>query len=145
MKHPQDLAAELAVMFPNADMQKIADCACCIFTLMWCLYIEPDDIEAIKMVQTMRKKGIIRNDCVVLWYEVVPYLTGRKLKEVKFTDIKSLKGIKKRTPVLMAKEGNKKGVGHWVGVENARIKFNPKAYSVNVAEGKPVEMRELIF
>lgn len=145
MNHPQTLAEELAKMFPNADMQKIADFSCCILVVMWCLYIEPDDIEAIKMVQKMRKEGIIRDDCVVFWYKVVPYLTGRELKEVKFTDIKSLKGIKKRTPVLMAKEGNAKGVGHWVGVENARIKFNPKVYSVNVAEGRPTEMRELIF
>ena len=145
MKTPQTLAKELARMFPNTDMQKIADLACCAFVVMWCLYIEPDDIEAIKIVQNMRKKGVIRDDCVVLWYKVVPYLTGRELKEVKFTDINSIKKIKARTPVLYAKEGNAKGIGHWVGVENGKIGFNPQDYSVNVAEGKPVEMRELVF
>ena len=145
MKNPQTLAEELAQMFPNTDMKIISENACCILTLMWCLYIEPDDIEAIKIVQNMRLKNIIKSDCVVIWKDAVRYLTGRELKGVEFTKIKSLKGIKERTPVLMACDGNAEGVGHWVGVQNGRIRFNSKKYSKNVAEGKPVEMRKLIF
>ena len=145
MKHPQTLAKELNKIFPNPDLKIIGDKACCAFVLQWVLGIEQDDIEAIKTVQNMRLKRKIDTDCTVFWYEAVPYLIGRPLKEVRFKDITSIKNIKKRTLVLMAKEENKKGVGHWVGVENGRIKFNPLDYSVNVAEGRPVEMRELIF
>lgn len=43
----------------------------------------------------------------------------------------------------MAKAGNAEGDGHWVGIENEKIKFNPKKYSVNVEKGKPVEARIL--
>lgn len=143
MNHPQDLAKELNELFPNKDMKIIADNACCAFVLMWCLGIEPDDIEAIKTVQRMRANGSLRQDCVVYWYKAVSYLTGRELEKVDFTQIKTLLKIKERTPVLMAKPGNAEGVGHWVGVEDGRIRFNPKKYSVNVAEGKPVEMRVL--
>lgn len=145
MKHPQTLAKELNEMFPNPDMKIIGDNACCALVLQWVLRIEQDDIEAIKTVQRMRKKGKIKSDCTVLWFEAVPYLCGSPLKDVKKLKINSLRGIKKRTMVLMAKEGNAEGVGHWVGVENGRIGFNPLEYSVNVAEGRPVEMRELIF
>ena len=145
MKNPQTLAEELAKMFPNADMKIIGENACCIITLMWCLHIEPDDIEVIKTVQNMRIKKVINSDCTVRWFDAVKYLTGRELKYVEFTKIKSLRGIKERTPVLMACEGNAEGVGHWVGVENGRIRFNSKSYSKNVAEGRPVEMRKLIF
>ena len=145
MKHPQTLAKELNKMFPNPDLEIIGDNACCAFVLQWVLGIEQDDLDAIKTVQNMRNKKKIGKDCTVYWYDAVPYLIGRPLKEVKYSNITSLKGIKKRTLVLMAKEGNAKGVGHWVGVENGRIKYNPLEYSVNVAEGRPVEMRELVF
>lgn len=143
MKYPQDLAKELYQLFPNEDLKKIYDYACCAFVTMWCLEIEPEDVDAIKIVQTMRKKEIIRDDCVVYWYKIVPYLTGRELESVEFKKITSLRGIKARTPVLIAKEGNAQGEGHWVGVENSKIKFNPKRYSVNVENGKPVEARIL--
>ena len=143
MKNPQTLAEELNKEFPNPDLEMIGANACCALVLMWCLGIEPDDLEAIRTVQRMRKVQVLRNDCVVYWYKAVPFLTGRELENVEFKKITSLKGIKTRTPVLMAKPGNAEGVGHWVGVENGRIRFNPKKYSVNVAEGKPVEMRVL--
>ena len=145
MKHPQTLAIELNKMFPNPDLEIIGKNACCALVLQWVLGIEQNDLDAIKTVQNMRKKGKIKSDCTVLWYEAVPYLCGRPLKELKKTKITSLKGIKKRTIVLMAKEGNADGVGHWVGVEGGKIRFNPLEYSVNVSEGRPVEMRELIF
>ena len=145
MKHPQTLAKELNEMFPNPDLKIIGDNACCAFVLQWALGIEQDDIDAIRTVQNMRKKGKIKSDCTVLWYEAVPYLCGKPLRDLKKTKITSLRGIKKRTIVFMAKEGNAEGEGHWVGVENGRIKCNPLAYSVNVAEGRPIEMRELIF
>ena len=143
MKAPQTLAKELNKQFPNENLKIIGDNACCAFVLMWCLGIDPSDIEAIQTVQRMREAQVLRKDCVVLWYKAVPYLTGRELVDVQFKKIKSLKGIKKRTPVLMAKEGNTEGEGHWVGVENGKIGFNPLTYSKNVEEGKPVEMRIL--
>lgn len=143
MNHPQDLAKELSRLFPNEDMKKISDNACCAFVVMWCLGIEPEDINAIKYVQEMRQKEIIRNDCVVFWNKIVPYLTGRDLENVEFKKIDSIKNIKSRTPVLYALDGNEEGVGHWVGIEKGRIGFNPKKYSVNVENGKPVEARIL--
>ena len=79
------------------------------------------------------------------WADAVEYLTGKKLKEVKFVKIKSIKDIKERTPVLFAKAGNPEGVGHWVGVEKGKIGFNALEYSENVDKGSPVEMRVLIF
>lgn len=145
MKHPQTLAIELNKTFPNADLEIIGKYGCCAMVLQWVLGIEQDDIDCIKTVQNMRKKGVIEKDCTVHWYEAFSYLTGKTLKTVKYTDIKTIRGIKNRTLVLYAKEGNKKGVGHWVGVENGRIKFNPLDYSDNVTNGKPVEMRELVF
>lgn len=143
MKHPQTLAVELNKQFPNPELEIIGKNGCCAFVLLWCLGLESSDIEAILTVQRMRKADVIRKDCVVYWYKAVPFLTGRELEDVQFVKIKSLKGIKKRTPVLMAKEGNAEGEGHWVGVENGRIKCRPLEYSVNESEGKPVEMRVL--
>ena len=142
MKNPQSLAEELYKHFPNPDLEMIKKNACCAFVLQWVLGIEQDDIDAIITVQNMRNRKVINPDCVVKWYEDI---CRKKFGAEKFTNITTIKGIKKRTLVLYAKEGNPKGVGHWVGVENGRIKFNPLKYSVNVAEGKPVEMRELIF
>ena len=34
MKHPQDLAKELNELFPNEDLKKISDFACCAFVVM---------------------------------------------------------------------------------------------------------------
>lgn len=145
MKHPQTLAKNLNMMFPNPDLKIIADNACCVFVLMWVLGIEQEDIDSIRTVQNMRINKAIMKDCTVTWSDAISYLTGRTLKELKKTDITTIKNIKKRTIVLYAKEGNAKGVGHCVGVEKGKIAFNPLEYSVNVAEGRPVEMRELIF
>ena len=145
MKHPQTLAENLAKLFPNEDLKVISENACCAFVVLWCLGIDPDDIEAIQTIQRMRLYNVIENDCTVKWFDVVKYLTGRELRSLEKINITSLRGIKSRTPVLMACEGNPKDVGHWVGVENGKIKFNPKSYSKNVAEGKPVQMRKLTF
>lgn len=145
MKHPQTLAKELATMFPNDDLFTIGQNACCALTLMWCLKMNPDDITAIKMVQLMRKKGVIKTSCVVKWYDAVEYLSGKKLKEVKFVKIKSIKDIKERTPVLFSEAGDAEGVGHWVGVEKGKIGFNSLEFSNKVKNGKPVEMRVLVF
>lgn len=144
MKCPQTLAEKINESFPNKDLGVIADNSCCALVLMWCLGIEPaDDFTAIKTVQSMRQNNVISKDCRVYWYKAVPYLTGRELKKVDFVKIRNISEIKKRTPVLYAKEGNAEGVGHWVGVENGVIAFNPKAKSINVEEGRPVEMRVL--
>lgn len=143
MKYPQDLAIKLNNAFPGEDLKAIAGNGCLAFVLMWCLGIEPDDAEAVCMVQRMRKAQALKSDCTVMWYKAVPYLTGRELLGIDFVKVTSLKGIKERTPVLMAKPGNPSGVGHWVGVEKGQIKFNPKQYSENVEKGRPVEMRVL--
>lgn len=143
MNNPQELAKELNKVFPNEDLKVIADNACLAFVLMWCLGYDPDDINAIMYVQKMRRANVIKKNCAVLWYEAVPYIAERELESVEFVKISSLKGIRKRTPVLFAKPGNEDGVGHWVGVENQKIKFNPLKYSQNVAMGSPVEMRVL--
>ena len=141
MKYPQTLAGELYKLFPCEQLKNIYDNACLAIVAMWCLGIEEDDIKVIMDVQQMINAKVIEPDCTVLWYKIVPYLTGRELESLEKQKITSLKGIVKRTPVLMAKEGNAEGIGHWVGVEKGKIRCNPKKYSVNVEEGKPVEAR----
>ena len=93
MKHPQDLAKNLNQYFPNESLKKIADNACCIFVLMWCLGIEPDDVEAVMMAQLLREKKVVNDECVVYWYKAVPYLCGKELESVEFKKIKSLKEL----------------------------------------------------
>ncbi len=111
---------------------------------MWCLGIEQEDIKAIMDVQRMIDTNVLQSDCTVQWYKIVPYLTGRELKGVRYEKIRILKGIKERTPVFFQKDPDSKK-GHWVGVENGKIGFNPLAYSVNVEEGRPTKMRVLIL
>lgn len=141
MKHPQTLALKLNEKFPNVDLRTIGNYGCCILTLMWCLKIDLDDAEALMKVKDLIRSKAIKEDCTVMWFSAAEQLTGRKLKEVRFEPINSIKGIKERTPVLFTK-GSK---GHWVGVEKGRVKFNPLEHSVCVEEGIPSEMRVLVF
>ena len=137
MKNPQTLAIELNKDFPNPRMKAIGDWACCAFTLLWCLGIEPDDITAIQTVSDLMKDGALDNECTVYWADCIENLTGRKLKKLEKVPITSIKKIKGRTPVRYTFNGK----GHWVGVENGRIAFNSLKESDCVSKGKPTEMR----
>ena len=149
MKHPQTLAEKLYVQFPTLKLQSIKKYACCAFTFMWCMGIEPDDAEAIILVGQMIDKGVIDSDCTVYWSKMARHLCGRDCS-VEKPKITSIDKIKKRTPVYYVREyrddaGKKKKAGHWVGVENGKICFNSLENSLCVKEGKPVEARYLTF
>jgi hypothetical protein len=139
MKNPQTLAIELNQMFSNKDLESIAKWGCCAFTLLWCLGIEPEDIDAIKTLYDLKKEGAIDEECTVYWGKAIKYLTGRTLESLEKVKIKSIKNIKKRTPVRFVFNG----LGHWVGVENGRIAFNSLQQSNCVENGDPSEMRVL--
>lgn len=142
MKNPQTTAQELYKTFKLSAFRTVAESACCAFTLMWCLHMEPiSDYEAIQTVREMISAGALKKDCTVKWYDAVKYLTGRPLKGVDFVPVTDIKEIKDRAPVLY-KAGNSY---HWVGVENGEIKFNSLEYSKSVTTGKPVEARILKF
>ena len=138
MKNPQTLAEELNKCFPNPKLKTISENACCAFVFLWCLGIEPEDIDAIKIISDAIDEKVIDSDCTVKWVEFGKWLTGRTLT-VEFVDVKTIKGIKDRTPVKYSYNGK----SHWVGVENGKIKFNSLKSSVCVANGKPVTMRKL--
>ena len=138
MKNPQTLAEKLYQRFHDPKLKSIRDYACCAFTLMWCLGIEPDDTEAIMTVADMIDKKVLAPDCTVYWSTATKYLTGRTCS-VEYVAISSLKGIKDRTPVKYTYNGK----SHWVGVEKGKIKFNSLENSVCVNKGKPVTMRVL--
>lgn len=138
MKNPQTLAEELYQRFHDAKLKSIKDYACCAFTLMWCLGIEPDDVDAVMTVADMIDNKVLDSDCTVYWSTATKYLTGRTCT-VDYVSISSIKGIKERTPVKYSYNGK----SHWVGVENGRIKFNSLKESVCVNKGKPVTKRVL--
>lgn len=139
MKAPQTLAKELNQMFPNKNLESIAKWGCCAFTLLWCLGLEPEDIDAIKVLFELQKAGAIDEECTVYWAKAIEHLTGRTLESLDKVKIKSIKSIKKRTPVRYVYNGQ----GHWVGVENGKIAFNSLSHSNCVENGKPTEMRVL--
>ncbi len=136
MNNPQSLAIELKDTISPERLESIGRYGCCAFVLLWCLGLEPEDIDAIKTLNNMINAGVIEKDCTVKWAEAVQYLTGRRIT-VEFKDIKDLRGIRERTPVRY----DYKGKGHWVGVENGMIKFNPLVYSQCVDKGRPVTAR----
>ena len=139
MKHPQTLAEQIYQQFPTMKLKCIKDYACCAFTLMWTLHVEPDDAEAILTVGRMMDKGAIDVDCTVYWDKAARFLTGKgvAVQFIDITDPKELKKIKDRTPVKFSYNGK----SHWVGVENGRVKFNALEKSLCVEKGKPVTMR----
>lgn len=138
MNHPQSLAIRLYEHFPDKKLKEIKDYACCAFVLMWCLGIEPDDDgDAINTVARMIENGAIEEDCTVKWADAVKFLTGRTIKSIDFVSTTKIWDIKGRTPVKYEYNGK----GHWVGVENGVISFNPLEYSTCVAKGKPTQKR----
>ncbi len=136
MKYPQTLAREFCSIISPARLETIGKYGCCAFVLLWCLGIEPDNMEAIELVNDMINAGVIEKDCTVHWVEAVKFLTGRDIT-VEFKNIKDILSIKDRTPVRY----DYKGQGHWVGVERGMIAFNPLKQSNCVDKGVPVTAR----
>lgn len=132
MKYPQEIAKKI-----SKNIQIIADEGCLAFTYMWCLGLDPDNAEAIELVSDAIDAGKITKKDGVLAEPFIAYLTGRKVTVTK-ANIESIKEIKKRTPVWYTIDGK---TGHWVGVENGKIKFNSILNSKNVAQGKPRQIR----
>lgn len=127
MKNPQDAAENI---YKNG---------CCAFVYLWCLGFEVDNSEALRMVQKAIEKGWIYPDCTVDWIKWGKALTGRNI-DIEKVNITTIANIKERTPVLYSINGK---TGHWVGVENGKIIFNPLSYSKNVKEGRPISMRKI--
>lgn len=137
MKYPQELAKD----YSGINFDVIAKYGCCAFVYLWCLGIEPDnDIEAIKLVQEAIDKNYIEKDCTVKWYDWGKALTGRTI-DVEKVKITTISNIKERTPVWYSINGVD---GHWVGVENGKIAFNPLKNSLNVKNGKPRQLRKIV-
>lgn len=136
MKYPQTLAREFCSIISPARLETIGKYGCCAFVLLWCLGIEPDNMEAIELVNDMINAGVIEKDCTVHWAEAVKFLTGRDIT-VEFKNIKDILSIKDRTPVRY----DYKRQGHWVGVERGMIAFNPLKQSNCVDKGVPVTAR----
>ena len=136
MKYPQTLAREFCSVISPARLETIGKYGCCAFVLLLCLGIEPDNMEAIELVNDMINAGVIEKDCTVHWMEAVKFLTGRDIT-VEFKNIKDILSIKDRTPVRY----DYKGQGHWVGVERGMIAFNPLKQSNCVDKGVPVTAR----
>ena len=136
MKYPQTLAREFCSVISPARLETIGKYGCCAFVVLWCLGIEPDNMEAIELVNDMINAGVIEKDCTVHWAEAVKFLTGRDIT-VEFKNIKDILSIKDRTPVRY----DYKGQGHWVGVERGMIAFNPLKQSNCVDKGVPVTAR----
>lgn len=139
MKCPQKLAQELS-QIKTIEVQ--SHNACCAYVFLWCLGIEPDDVEAIKLVDEAIRKNYIEPDCTVWWGKWGAALTGREILITKNENIKTIKDIKERTPVWYSKDGKN---GHWVGVQNGVIKFDPygSGRSENVKNGKPMKSRTI--
>ena len=136
MKNPQTLCLKLQHKLSPERLETIYKYGCCAFVLLWCLGIDPDDMQAIELVSDMIDAGVIEKDCTVHWADAVKILTGRTIT-VEFKDIKDILKIKDRTPVRYDYKGN----GHWVGVERGMIAFNPLEYSQCVDKGRPVTAR----
>lgn len=139
MKHPQDLAGELCKRFPDKKLKAIKDFACCAFCLIWYLDLNPSDIEAIMLVSDLMDAGALDEECTVYWASAVKKLAKVDLKKLEKIEINTIKGIKEKTIVRYKKEN----IGHWVGVKNGKVVFNPLSNSVCVKEGKPSEKRVL--
>lgn len=137
MTHPQTLAKELNKIFPNSKLNAIAEYGCCAFTLIWCIGIECDDIDAIKLVAKLMDDGAISDCCIVRWKDAINALTGKTMTSIDFLDTKVIGNIKERTPVRFDYGKS----SHWVGVENGKVVFNSLEYSNCVTNGRPGSKR----
>lgn len=137
MKNPQTLAEELYKHFPDKKLKAIKDYACCAFTLIWFLGLDPSDIDAIMLVSDLMNEKALDEECTVLWNLCIKRLTGRELLSLEKKNISSIRNIKEKT-IVKYMRGK---VGHWVGVEDGRVAFNSLSFSRCIEEGKPVECR----
>ena len=137
MEHPQTLAEELYKHFPTPKLKSIKEYACCAFSLMYYLGIDPTDITAIMTVSDLIDKHALDSDCTVYWAESIKALTGRTMLSLEKKPIKTIKDIKEKTIVKFSRGK----VGHWVVVENGAVVFNSLNYSRCVEEGTPTECR----
>ena len=140
MKNPQTLAEKLYQQFPTVKLKSIMQNACCAFTFLWCMGIDPDDAESIIMIGKCIDAGAIDGDCTVYWDKMSQHCTGRSCAIDK-VEIKSISKIKDRTPVRY----DYMGKSHWVGVEKGKIAFNSLKSSNCVSKGKPTQARILHF
>ena len=79
MKNPQTLCLKLQHKLSTERLETIYKHGCCAFVLLWCLGIDPDDIQAIELVSDMIDAGVIEKDGTVQWVEAVKFLTGRAI------------------------------------------------------------------
>ncbi len=137
MKNPQSLAEELYKHFPNAKLKSIKDYACCAFTLIWWLGLDPSDIGAIMLVSDLIEEHALDEECTVYWAECIKRITGREIASFEKKNITTIKNIKEKTIVKFSRGNN----GHWVGVEDGKVVFNSLSSSRCVEEGKATECR----
>lgn len=142
MKNPQTTAEKLFDYFPECvKLRNIKKYGCAAFTAIWCIGLDPDDVDAIGLVSSEIGRSL-DDECTVTWCDFAHNLTGRNYT-VEFRDIKKLsdlKDIKERCAVFYSIDGKS---GHWVGVEKMKIGFNSLKYSNNVQNGKPIKRRIL--
>lgn len=65
MKKPQTLCKTLQTKLTPERLETIHKYGCCAFVLLWCLGIEPDDVQAIELVSDMIDAKVIEKDCTV--------------------------------------------------------------------------------
>ena len=106
MKNPQTYCLTVKKTLSPERLETIHKYGCCAFVLLWCLGIEPEDLNAIELVSDMIDAKVIESDCTVHWKEAVKFLTGRDIT-IQFQDIKDILKIKDRTPVRYDYKGIK--------------------------------------
>lgn len=137
MKQGQTLAEELSKIFPDEKLKIIAKEGCCAFCALWVMGIE-DPIEQIKIIGEELGNSL-KKDCTVKWFEFFDKVAGREI-DVEFRDIKSLKDVMDvKGKCIVRYDFN--GLGHWVGVEDGKVVYNPLEKSVCVERGKPAKAR----
>lgn len=112
MKNPQTLAEELYKHFPDKKLKAIKDYACCAFTLIWFLGLDPSDIDAIMLVSDLMNEKALDEECTVYWADCIKKITGREIEHFEKKNISSIRNIKEKT-IVKYMRGK---VGHWVGV-----------------------------
>lgn len=135
MKYPQDLADSIA-----NRCSMIGKAACLAFTYMWCVHLDPENGEAIKIVSDNMRRGNITDECKVLAEPFLESLTGNKyiVEKRKIKSLDELADIE-RCAVLFSLTSEESG--HWVGVEYGKVKFNSKLHSNCLTNGHPVTAR----
>ena len=137
MTNPQTCCSKVRKYITDKNLEIVENYGCCAFVLLWCLGIEPDDLQAIELICKMIDIKAIDEKHRVVWAPAIKFLTGREVTVEFKEDIKDILWIKDRTPVRYEYKGNE----HWVGVERGMIAFNPLEYSQCVDKGRPMGAR----